>query len=71
MSKVIQFLEVLGNNPPMNNMSLGEYASSVAALDANDAQRQALMDRDHSKLNDLLGGREGMRCIVWPVEPNM
>lgn len=70
MSNVIQFLEALGSNPAMNRMSPGDYASSVAALDADDSQRQALMNRDHATLNDLLGGREGMRCIVWQVEAN-
>jgi len=65
MSNVIQFLVAMGANPVMN---AAEYAASVVTLDADDLQRQALMERDQDTLNKLLGGREQMRCIVWPVE---
>lgn len=68
MSNVIQFLEALGSNPSMTRLSAGDYAATVAALDADEAQRQALIARDHAALNDLLGGREKMACMIWPVE---
>jgi hypothetical protein len=69
MSNVIQFLESLGSNPAKAHFATAAYAAAVASLDVGDAQRQALLDRDHSALNDLLGGREKMMCMVWlPAE---
>ena len=61
MSNVIQFLEAMGRNPAL---SAAEYAATVAALDANDEQRQALLDRDHAALNQLLDGRAKMICMI-------
>ena len=60
MSNVIRFLESVGSKP----MSGAEYSASVALLDINPMQRQALMDCDHEGLNDLLGGRTSMRCMI-------
>lgn len=57
MSNVIQFLEALGSNPALTRLSVADYEAVVASLDAEVAQRQALLDRNHSALNDLLGGR--------------
>lgn len=64
MSNVIQFLESLGSNPALNRLSPAEYGAAVAALEADDAQRQALMDRDHSVLNELLDGRAKIMFVV-------
>lgn len=61
MSNAIQFLEALGNNPAL---SAGEYAATIATLGVDEAQRQALLGRDHAALNDLLGGRATMRFFV-------
>lgn len=66
MSNVIRFLETLGSNPA--RLSTAEYAAAVAALEVDDTERQALMDRDQAALNDLLGGREKMLCLVWPSD---
>jgi hypothetical protein len=63
MSNVIQFLEALGQNP-----APADYAAAVAALDIDEAQRQALLNRDHARLNDLLGGRSKVYCVVVPAE---
>jgi len=60
MSNVIRFLESVGCKP----MSAAEYSASVALLDVDPMQRQALMDCDHESLNDLLGGRSSMRCMI-------
>lgn len=65
MSNVIQFLEALGSKPAP---SAANYAANVVALDIDVTQRQALLDRDQTALNGLLGGRDEMRCVVWPVE---
>lgn len=66
MSNVIQFLAEMGSNPRM--LSAAEYAANISALDVDAAQRQALISMDQSALNGLLGGREEMRCVIWPVD---
>ena len=60
MSEVIRFLESMGRNPAI---TAGEYAASVAALEADDAQKEALLLRDATSLNDLLGGRVGQMMM--------
>ena len=67
MSNVIQFLESLGRNPA-SALPHADYAAAVAALEIDDAQRQALLDRDHAALNGLLGGRAKVYCLVAPAE---
>lgn len=62
MSNVIQFLESLGGR---SAPSAAEYAAIVAGLSVNEAQQQALLNRDQEALNGLLGGREEMMCLVW------
>lgn len=61
MSNVIQFLESAGRNAML---SPADYAAAVAALDVDDVQRQALLDRDHAGLNRLLDGRMKMIFMV-------
>ena len=61
MSNVIRFLEQLGNRPAMPH---AEYVAAVDLLDADDAQKRALLDVDRDRLNDLLGGRAKMICMV-------
>lgn len=60
MSNVIQFLETMGRKP----LTAGEYAAIISMLDVGNGERQALLDRDHATLNDLLGGRPKMICFV-------
>ncbi|HVR81746.1 MAG TPA: hypothetical protein VHF02_06665 [Luteimonas sp.] len=60
MSNVIRFLEAMGSK----ELSAREYAATVAALGVDGPQRQALLDRDHVALNDLLGGRAKMYCMI-------
>lgn len=61
MSNVIQFLESLGSNQALSS---ADYAATVATLDVNDEQRQALLDRNHAGLSDLQQGRSTMRCLI-------
>lgn len=61
MSNAIQFLEAMGSKPVLSAV---EYTATIAALDVDGAQRQALLDRDQAALNDLLGGRAMMRCYI-------
>lgn len=64
MSNVMQFLESMGANAAMARMNAAEYAAAIARLDADDASREALVLRDHAKLNALLDGRPFMMCMV-------
>ena len=69
MSKVIQFLESMGSNASMRRMSSESYSAAVAALDVDQSQRDALLQRDHAALNALLGGRAAqMMMSLFPVE---
>ena len=61
MSEVIRFLEAQGRNPARSS---AEFAAAVAGLAVDDAQRAALLGRNHLRLNELLGGRAQMRCLV-------
>jgi len=66
MSNVIQFLEAMGQRPAM---SPADYAATVAALDVDDAQREALLEGDQAGLNQLLDGRMKMVFAVFaPLE---
>lgn len=61
MSKVIRFLESMGSQP----ISAADYVATVDALEVDAPQRQALLERDHAALSDLLGGRKEMRCLIF------
>ena len=60
MSNIIRFLETVGSKP----LSAAEYIAGVSSLDIGALQRQALIDRDRTALNDLLGGRDLMQCMI-------
>ena len=49
-------------------MSAAEYAVTVAALEVDAPQRQALLDRDQTALNGLLGGRGQVFFGVFAAE---
>jgi hypothetical protein len=68
MSNVIAFLEQMGKNPALHGQSPQDYAAAVQALGLDDAPRQALLDRDATALNDLLGGRTKMMCFLFPAD---
>lgn len=62
MSNVIEFLDRIGRNPMP---SAEAYAASVAVLDVDAPEREALLAHDAAGLNDLLGGRPMMWCAVF------
>ena len=64
MSNVIQFLEAMGRNPGVHGLSAADYAASVALLEIDGAQQQALLDRNPAALNGLLEGRAKMFCMI-------
>ncbi len=68
MSNVIAFLEKMGNNAALAQQAPQDYAAAVQALDVDHASRQALLDRDPSALNALLGGRLKMMCFLLPAD---
>lgn len=68
MSDVIRFLESMGSKP---DMSPADYAATVALLDAEAPQREALLARNQLALNELLGGREKLMVMsLFPAEPS-
>lgn len=67
MSNVIAFLESLGNNAAQSKLAGDDYVAAVDALGLDDAPRQALLARDATGLNDLLGGRSKMICALFPA----
>jgi len=60
MLNTIRFLESVG----ANGLSSADYAATVAALDVDQSERNALLQRNHVALNDLLGGRQKMFFAV-------
>jgi hypothetical protein len=68
MSNVIQFLESMGKNALIGNMSTEQYTTAVKALDVDAVAQHALLNRDHSALNDFLGGRMKMMMMLVPAE---
>lgn len=61
MSQIIQFLDAAGSKAPL---SAADYAASVAMLQIDDNQKQALLDRDPLALAALLDGRSKMYCYI-------
>ena len=70
MSNVIQFLEAMGRNPVIHGASAADYAATVALLEIDGAQQQALLDRDPAALNDLLDGRRRMMFYINTPSPD-
>lgn len=61
MSDVIGFLESLGARPAG---SVHDYETAVAALGVDQPESDALLRRDASALNAVLGGRDAMWCAI-------
>ena len=61
MINTIRFLETMGAGA----VTYADYAGSVAALDVDAAEREALLQRDPAALNDLLRGRQTMYLAVF------
>ena len=71
MSNVIQFLETMGGNAAAARMSAAEYLAAVAALEADEPSRRALLARDGGMLVEALDARPFMMCmVVAPGEGN-
>ncbi|MGV8932234.1 MAG: hypothetical protein ACOH1R_09050 [Luteimonas sp.] len=66
MSNIIRFLESAGADPAFSRISGADYEASVDLLQADDAQRDALLARDPKALNALLGGRNKIWCSLYP-----
>lgn len=64
MSSAMQFLEEMGCDASLGRLSAADYAAAVAQLDADEAQRRALMERDHAELSNLLGGRANVMLLI-------
>lgn len=61
MSNAIRFLETLGQNPALPTDQL---QALIDGLDVDPAQREALRQGDSAALNELIGGRAKMMCLI-------
>ena len=68
MSNVIQFLESMGKDAALSNMSPEEFTAAVKALGVDDVAQHALLHRDHTALSNSLGGRIKMMMMLVPAE---
>lgn len=68
MSNVIQFLESMGQDAALSNMSSEEYSAAVKALSVDDKARHALLNRDQNALNSSIGVYKKMMMILVPAE---
>lgn len=68
MSNVIRVLEDLGRHPSICVARNDEYAASIAASVLDAPQRHAFLDRDAKALNDLVGARDTLRCLIATPE---
>lgn len=68
MSNVIQFLESMGKDATLADMSPEDYIAAVNALAVDDMAQHALVNRDQDALNHLLGGRMKMMMVLVPAE---
>jgi hypothetical protein len=64
MSDVIRFLETVGSKP----LSAANYIASVNALDAELAEKQALLRHDKDSLECLLARGKKMYCAVFAAD---
>lgn len=68
MSNVIAFLETMGRTNLPGQLEAAAFETAVAASGVEDAARDALLAKDADALNDLLGGRMEMMCLLFPAE---
>jgi hypothetical protein len=68
MSNVIQFLESMGKDASLANMSRDEYAAAVKASCVDDVAQLALLSRDQNALNDSIGAYKKMMMLLVPAE---
>jgi hypothetical protein len=66
MSNAIEFLESLGS--AAEPMDAAHYARAVNGLAIDPDLRQALLERDSARINQLLGGRGSMMLVLAPAE---
>lgn len=66
MSNVVQFLESLARHT--RPLSAEGFATAVADAGLEPAERQAVMACDPNAINQLLGGRMAMMCLIAPAE---
>ena len=66
MSNVVQFLEALARSPKA--MTEEDFVTSVVNAELDPGSKQALLERNTDSLNELLGGRAKMICMIAPAE---
>jgi len=71
MSTVIQFLESMGKNAALGDMTQEQYIAAVKALGVDDVAKHALLNRDPATLGNSLGGRTKMMMMLVPAEDDV
>ena len=67
MSNLIAFLESLGRDVAVPAHGEG-FVAAVKAAELDDRAEAALLSGNASALNDLLGGRAKMMCLLFPAD---
>ena len=65
MSNTIRFLESMGANAAMAQMSFAEYHAAVEALNLGDEAESGLLERDVSKLAGSFNVSNTLYCLVF------
>jgi len=68
MSNAIRFLESMGSDARLAQLSPVAYAELVAQLDLDADARDALLQRDASQLSRRLGGRTKVLFALLPAD---
>jgi len=68
MTNAISMLANMGSNVAASQMSAGQYAAAIAALNADEELSYALLNKDVTAISRALGGRASMVCMVAPAE---
>lgn len=66
MSNVIAFLEKMGQNATMRHATLNEMELVLTCAQIDPELQGAILSRDQSRLEELLGARTNLVCGVFP-----
>ncbi|MBL8260986.1 MAG: hypothetical protein JNM58_01075 [Xanthomonadaceae bacterium] len=68
VSNVIQFLEAMGSNSMLARMSSEDFSAMLTKIDAGNATKQSLLNRDAAALASSMDTRPIMFC--WVAAPD-
>lgn len=65
MSNTIRLLESLGGHASPSGISPEQLEQMIRSFGVDGAERDALLAADQEALNDLMGGRAKMMCLIF------